>query len=69
VRERLPAWREGDAKGTIPAFIDHDDEEREYACPGASFTDPDAEPIGETARRFGWTMVSMRRDWYRVFDG
>ncbi len=49
--------------------VDHDDEEREYAYTGASVTDPDAEPIVDTAGRLGWTVVSMRRDWSRVFAG
>jgi hypothetical protein len=47
--------------------VDHDDAEREYAYAGASLTDPGAEPITETAARMGWTVVSMRRDWVRVF--
>jgi len=47
--------------------IDHDDDEREYAYTGASFTDPGAEPIGQTAARLGWTAVSMAKDWERVF--
>jgi phosphoserine phosphatase len=47
--------------------IDHDDDEREYAYAGASFTDPGAEPITTTAARLGWTMVSMKRDWAQIF--
>ena len=49
--------------------VDHDDEEREYAYAGASVTNPDAEPIVDTASRLGWTVVSMRDDWNRVFAG
>jgi phosphoserine phosphatase len=47
--------------------VDHDDAEREYAYAGASVTDPAAEPLVDTAGRLGWTVVSMRRDWKRVF--
>ena len=47
--------------------VDHDDEEREYAYAGSSVTNPDAELITDTASRLGWTVVSMRRDWSRVF--
>lgn len=47
--------------------VDHDDAEREYAYAGAAVTDPHAEPITDTARARGWTVVSMRRDWARVF--
>ena len=49
--------------------VDHDDEEREYAYAGASVTNPDAESIVDTASRLGWTVVSMRDDWNRVFAG
>jgi hypothetical protein len=49
--------------------VDHDDEEREYAYAGASVTNPGAESIVDTAGRLGWTVVSMRRDWNRVFAG
>jgi len=47
--------------------VDHDDEEREYAYAGSSVTNPDAESIVDTAGRLGWTLVSMRDDWKRVF--
>lgn len=67
-REMLEYATTGDHPG-LALVIDHDDDEREYAYPGASFTDPHAEPIGETAGRLGWTTVSMRRDWDTVFDG
>jgi phosphoserine phosphatase len=67
-REMLEYATTGDLPG-LGLVIDHDDEEREYAYVGASFTDPHAEPIAETALRLGWTMVSMRRDWDAVFGG
>lgn len=56
--------------GTHPSLaivVDHDDAEREYAYAGQSVTDPSAEPIAATAARAGWTVVSMRDDWARVF--
>jgi phosphoserine phosphatase len=58
--------------GQLPSLaivIDHDDDEREYAYGGASFTDPGAEPVLASAARLGWTIVSMRRDWATVFAG
>jgi phosphoglycolate phosphatase-like HAD superfamily hydrolase len=56
--------------GELPSLcvvIDHDDAEREYEYGGEALTNPDAEPILTTAERFGWTVVSMRSDWSRVF--
>jgi len=56
--------------GELPSLclvVDHDDAEREYAYASTSVTDPDAEPILDTAGRLGWTVVSMRSDWKQVF--
>ena len=48
-------------------LVDHDDDEREFAYESRSATDPHAEPILSSAARFGWTVVSMKRDWATVF--
>jgi phosphoserine phosphatase len=56
--------------GELPSLclvIDHDDAQREYAYTGESVTDPGADPIADTAAAQGWTTVSMRDDWSRVF--
>jgi len=67
-REMLEYAHTGDHP-SLCLVVDHDDAEREYAYAGAAVTDPDAEPIVDTANRLGWTVVSMRRDWNRVFAG
>ena len=56
--------------GALPSLclvVDHDDEAREYAYGGEALTNPDAEPIVTTAKRFNWPVISMRDDWSRVF--
>jgi phosphoserine phosphatase len=65
-REMLEFAHTGE-RPSLCIVLDHDDEEREYAYSGEALTNPDAEPILTTAERFGWTVVSMRRDWRRVF--
>jgi phosphoserine phosphatase len=65
-REMLEYAQDGDGP-SLCVVVDHDDAEREYSYPGTSLTDPDAEPILVTAARRGWTVVSMARDWGRVF--
>ena len=65
-REMLEYAHTGDAP-SLCLVVDHDDEEREYAYAGEAVTNPDAEPIADTAARLGWTVVSMRHDWSRVF--
>ena len=67
-REMLEYAHTGE-RPSLCLVVDHDDDEREYAYAGESVTDPDAESIVDTARRLGWTVVSMRRDWNRVFAG
>lgn len=54
---------------TMAMLIDHDDAEREYAYAGEAATFEAEEPITATAERLGWTVVSMARDWERVFPG
>ena len=67
-REMLEYAHTGE-RPSLCLIVDHDDAEREYSYVGASVTDPDAEPIVDTASRLGWTVVSMRHDWNRVFAG
>ena len=63
---RVPRVRLIDSDGA-QLGIKSTDEAREYAYAGASVTNPAAEPITDTAERFGWTVISMRDDWSRVF--
>jgi hypothetical protein len=65
-REMLEYAHTGE-RPSLCLVVDHDDAEREYAYAGASATDPGAQPIAETAAALGWTMVSMRDDWSRIF--
>ena len=48
-------------------LVDHDDSEREYQYASEAGTFEASEPIVETARRLGWTVASMRRDWQQIF--
>jgi hypothetical protein len=55
--------------GTGPRFgliVHHDDAEREYAYDRRSSVGRLARGLDEGPRR-GWTIVSMRKDWRRVF--
>jgi hypothetical protein len=51
----------------LALLVDHDDSEREYEYASEAGTFEASEPIVETARRLGWTVVSMRSDWDQVF--
>jgi phosphoserine phosphatase len=52
---------------SLALLIDHDDAEREYAYESKAGTFEAAEPITDTGRRLGWTVVSMADDWSRVY--
>jgi phosphoserine phosphatase len=74
-RSRRPILAAGNSNGDIPMLhfcthpsrpslkllLEHDDAAREYAYQAG------AEQALERARRHGWTMVSMKRDWKTMF--
>jgi|GEM_PF-4201875 len=67
----LGSWRDGAAKSAIADFLERVSDEggADYVAPAERIAvlDNDAEPIADTAARFGWTVVSMRDDWARIF--
>jgi phosphoserine phosphatase len=66
---RLPVFAGGNADvdiemlavATFALLVNHDDEEREYAYTKA------AEKSLAKAEELGWTVVSMKNDWARIF--
>jgi phosphoglycolate phosphatase-like HAD superfamily hydrolase len=65
-REMLE-WAQANRHGGHAILIDHDDAEREFAYESTAVTFDEAEPITTVGRRLGWTVVSMKDDWDRVF--
>ncbi len=54
--------------GTSLALLEHqDDAEREYAYESVAGTFAAEEAITDKAARLGWTVVSIRDDWDKVF--
>jgi hypothetical protein len=51
----------------LSLLLDHDDPDREFAYASEAQTLAATEPITATARRLGWTTISMREDWASVF--
>ncbi len=54
---------------SMAMLIDHDDGEREYAYESEAGSFESTEPVTAIAERSGWTVVSMRDDWSRIFPG
>ena len=48
-------------------LVDHDDAEREFEYVGKAQSFEEPEPIVDVAKRFGWTVVSMKNDWDTIF--
>jgi phosphoserine phosphatase len=51
----------------LSLLLDHDDPDREFAYASEAQSFAAGEPITTTARRLGWTVISMRNDWASVF--
>jgi len=51
----------------LSLLVNHDDAEREYAYESEAGTFAAAESAPAAAVRLGWTQISMRDDWSRVF--
>ena len=60
-------WAAASPGPTLALLVDHDDAEREFAYVGSAESFADPEPITDVARRLGWTVASMRKDWAEVF--
>jgi hypothetical protein len=52
---------------SLALLVDHDDAEREYQYESVAGTFAAAEPITTTARKKGWTVISMRDDWSTIY--
>lgn len=51
----------------LAVLVNHDDEDREYAYESEAGTFVADEGVTDTAARLGWTQISMRDDWTRIF--
>lgn len=54
---------------SLALLVDHDDAEREYAYTARAGTIDFDGDVVEFGRALGWTIVSIRDDWVRVFSG
>ncbi len=66
-------WATGSAGTRLAMIVLHDDASREYAYgPAAGLPDSKigtfTEDLYDEAKKKGWTVISMKRDWKRVFS-
>jgi phosphoglycolate phosphatase-like HAD superfamily hydrolase len=55
------------AGARLMALVHHDDAEREYAYGAKSKIGTFSEELGNEAKAKGWTVISMKDDWKRIF--
>lgn len=63
----LLEWAAATEGPHLSLLLDHDDPDREFAYAGEAGTLTADEPVTATARKLGWTTISMRNDWATVF--
>ena len=51
----------------LAILVNHDDADREYAYESEAGSFVAAERVTDSADRLGWTQISMRDDWNRIF--
>ena len=51
----------------LSILVNHDDADREYAYESEAGSFVPAERVTDSADRLGWTQISMRDDWNRIF--
>ncbi len=51
----------------LAILVNHDDADREYAYESEAGSFVAAERVTGSADRLGWTQISMRDDWNRIF--
>ncbi|MFC4628161.1 haloacid dehalogenase-like hydrolase [Promicromonospora alba] len=64
---QLLEWAAAAEGPHLSLLVDHDDPDREFAYASEAQSFAAGEPITTTARRLGWTVISMKDDWASVF--
>ena len=65
-REMLE-WTQAGGAARLMLLVHHDDAKREYAYGAESKVGTFSEQLSSEAKQKGWTVVSIARDWRRVF--
>jgi|SRR6185312_14429497 len=60
-------WTQAGGGAHLMMLVHHDDAEREYVYGADTKVGTFSDALAAEARRSGWTVVSMKRDWKRIF--
>jgi hypothetical protein len=61
-QDRLPSWNEGPSKRAIVEFVS-----RVVGKGGPDFVPPPERIAGRCWKQNGWSVISMKTDWRRIF--
>jgi hypothetical protein len=60
-------WTQAGGGARLAVLVHHDDAEREFAYGPDSKIGTFSDSLMDEAKKRGWIVVSMKRDWKRVF--
>jgi hypothetical protein len=70
--QQMPEWTQAGVGARLMMLVLHDDPEREYAYgPATGLPDTKvgtfSQALNDEAKSKGWTVISMKNDWKRIF--
>ncbi|MCI0573223.1 MAG: haloacid dehalogenase-like hydrolase [Myxococcaceae bacterium] len=65
--QQMLEWAQASGGAPLMMLVHHDDAEREYAYGPASRIGTFSDALMAEAKKRGWTVISMKKDWKRIF--
>jgi hypothetical protein len=65
--QQMLQWTHAGGGARLMMLVHHDDAEREYSYSAESKIGTFSKALMEEAKKNGWTVVSMKNDWRRIF--
>jgi hypothetical protein len=67
--QQMLEWTQAGPGGRLMGLVHHDDAVREFAYGAESKIGTFSDALLAEAKRNGWTVISMKNDWKRIFPG
>ena len=66
--QQMLKWTQAGGGARLMMLVHHDDAEREWAYGAKSKIGTFSEALMDEAKKNGWTVISMKNDWKRIFN-
>jgi len=66
--QQMLEWTQAGGGARLMMLVHHDDAEREWAYGAKSKIGTFSEALMDEAKKNGWTVISMKNDWKRIFN-